>query len=48
MAVNDCETILARLRARHTEIMDEPFAAVDKQTRNKLREEIQEVWSTSQ
>ena len=24
--------------------MDEPFAALDKQTRNKLREEIQDIW----
>ena len=25
-------------------LMDEPFAALDKQTRNKLREEIQDIW----
>jgi NitT/TauT family transport system ATP-binding protein len=25
-------------------LMDEPFAALDKQTRNKLREEIQAIW----
>ena len=37
---------LARALALNSKIllMDEPFAAVDKQTRNKLREEIQDVW----
>ena len=29
-------------------LMDEPFAALDKQTRNKLREEVQDVWMQSQ
>jgi NitT/TauT family transport system ATP-binding protein len=37
---------LARALALDSKVllMDEPFAAVDKQTRNKLREEIQDVW----
>ena len=37
---------LARALALDSKIllMDEPFAALDKQTRNKLREELQEVW----
>ena len=37
---------LARALALDSKIllMDEPFAAIDKQTRNKLREEIQDVW----
>lgn len=37
---------LARALALDSKIllMDEPFAAVDKQTRNKLREEVQAVW----
>ena len=37
---------LARALALDSKIllMDEPFAALDKQTRNKLREEIQNVW----
>lgn len=37
---------LARALALDSKIllMDEPFAAVDKQTRNKLREDIQDVW----
>ena len=37
---------LARALALDSKIllMDEPFAALDKQTRNKLREEVQDVW----
>jgi len=37
---------LARALALDSKIllMDEPFAALDKQTRNKLREEIQDLW----
>jgi len=37
---------LARALALDSKVllMDEPFAALDKQTRNKLREEIQDVW----
>lgn len=37
---------LARALALDSKIllMDEPFASLDKQTRNKLREEIQDVW----
>jgi len=37
---------LARALALDSKIllMDEPFAALDKQTRNKLREEVHEVW----
>ena len=37
---------LARALALDSKVllMDEPFASVDKQTRNKLREEVQEVW----
>ncbi len=37
---------LARALALNSKLllMDEPFASVDKQTRNKLREEIENVW----
>jgi len=38
---------LARALALDSKVllMDEPFASVDKQTRNKLREEVHEVWT---
>ena len=38
---------LARVLALDSRVllMDEPFASLDKQTRNKLREEIADVWS---
>jgi NitT/TauT family transport system ATP-binding protein len=37
---------LARALALNSKVllMDEPFSALDKQTRNKLREEVNEVW----
>jgi len=38
---------LARALALDSKVllMDEPFASVDKQTRNKLREEVHDVWT---
>jgi len=41
---------LARALALDSKVllMDEPFASVDKQTRNKLREEVQELWQQTQ
>jgi NitT/TauT family transport system ATP-binding protein len=41
---------LARALALDSKVllMDEPFASVDKQTRNKLREEVQELWRQTQ
>ena len=40
---------LARSLAMESKIllMDEPFAALDKQTKNKLREEVEALWSHS-
>ena len=41
---------LARALALDSKVllMDEPFAAVDKQTRNKLREEVHDLWRQTQ
>jgi len=40
---------LARALALNSKIllMDEPFASLDKQTKNKLRDEIQRIWMTT-